>query len=78
MAATIRARDGLYPRDVYTSRFGELKVMMKKGVPAPIMATAIAAANLDGLRRSVTSARVEAPRWASSSARERQTREARP
>ncbi len=35
MAATICAREGLCPRDLYPSRFGELQAMMAQGVPAP-------------------------------------------
>ncbi len=35
MAATICAKEGIYPRDVYQSRFERLKEMMEKGVPAP-------------------------------------------
>lgn len=35
MAATICAREGLYPRDVYLSRLDELKKMMEQGVPPP-------------------------------------------
>ena len=35
MAATICAKENIYPRDVYESRFEELKAMMKRGVPAP-------------------------------------------
>ena len=34
MAATICAKEGIYPRDVYESRLDDLKAMMKKGVPA--------------------------------------------
>ena len=34
LAATICAKEGVYPRDVYESRLDELKEMMKKGVPA--------------------------------------------
>lgn len=32
MAASICAREDIYPRDVYESRLNELKAMMKKGV----------------------------------------------
>jgi len=35
MAATICAKENVYPRDVYESRLDELKAMMEKGVPAP-------------------------------------------
>ena len=35
MAATICAREDIYPRDVYESRFEDLKAMMEKGVPPP-------------------------------------------
>ncbi len=35
MAASICAKEGIYPRDVYESRLDELKAMMTKGVPAP-------------------------------------------
>lgn len=34
MAATICAKEDIYPRDVYQSRLDELKAMMKAGVPA--------------------------------------------
>lgn len=33
MAAAICAREDVLPRDIYRSRFGELKAMMKRGVP---------------------------------------------
>ncbi len=33
LAATICARENIYPRDVYPSRWEEMKVMMTKGVP---------------------------------------------
>ncbi len=35
MAATICAKEDLYPRDVYESRLEKLKTMMARGVPAP-------------------------------------------
>ena len=34
MAATICAKEGIYPRDVYRSRLTELQAMMEKGVPS--------------------------------------------
>lgn len=35
MAATICAKENVYPRDVYTTHFDKLKAMMEKGVPIP-------------------------------------------
>ena len=34
MAASICAKEGVYPRDVYESHFDKLKAMMERGVPA--------------------------------------------
>ena len=35
MAASVCAREGVSPRDIYDTHFGELKAMMEQGVPIP-------------------------------------------
>ena len=49
LAATICAKEDIYPRDVYESRFDKLKVMMEKGVPyAPTYHTGGPGAKYEG------------------------------
>jgi hypothetical protein len=49
MAASICAKENIYPRDVYTKELKQLQDMMKRGVPqAPIYHTGGCGSNYEG------------------------------